>query len=310
MSLSTARSITNDRGITKTFLNNSFDRGLERANPFYPSIATIVSSTGADEEYGGLGSVPGMREWDGDRQFDTLRGAKFSIANRHFESGVEVLKTDIEDNRLIKYGSILEELGVEGMHHPDELMFELLIAGESQACFDGQSFFDTDHVWGDSTTQSNDLTATAASTTVPTAAEYRTAYHAARAAMLGFRRDNGKLFHRPTIQPISDLLMLVPSAEEEQARKAFDQPYLSGGESNFFMDTPRIMASSYLAAGKFYLLRIGQPLKPFIFQARQPLRRQTKGWDDQETKFVKFMIDARYNAGYLAWWNAVLTTWT
>ena len=310
MALATARSITDSRSLTRSFLNNNFDRGLERARPFYPEIATVIQSTGANEEYGGLGSVPGMREWIGDRRFDSLRGANFTIENRHWESGVEVLKTDIEDARLIKYGSILEELGIEAMHHPDELMFELLVAGESGLAFDGQAFFDTDHSWGDSGTQSNDLTATAASTTVPTAAEYRTAYHAARAAMLGFKRDNGKLFHRPTLAPITDLLMLVPTAEEEAARKAFDQPYLSGGESNFYMDTPKIMASSYLSAGKFYLLRIGQPLKPFVFQARQPLRRQTKGWEDQETKFVKFMVDARYNAGYLAWWNAVLTTWT
>jgi phage major head subunit gpT-like protein len=310
MSLDTARSITNNRALTKVFLNNNFDRGLERAAPFYPEIATVVPSVGADEEYGGLGSVPGMREWLGDRQFNTLRGAKFSIENKHWESGVEVLKTDIEDARLVKYGSILEELGMEAMHHPDELMFELLVAGESQACFDGQSFFDTDHAWGDSGTQSNDISSAAASGTSPTAAEYRTAYHAARAAMLGFKRDNGKLFHRPTIKPITDLLMLVPSTHEEAARKAFEQPYLASGESNFVMDTPRILATSYLTADKFYLLRIGQPLKPFVFQARQPLRRQTKGWDDQETKYVKFMVDARYNAGYLAWWNAVLTTWT
>ncbi|TXH49947.1 MAG: hypothetical protein E6Q97_21405 [Desulfurellales bacterium] len=310
MALDTARSIANNRALTKTFLNNNFDRGLERAEPFYPEIATVVQSTGADEEYGGLGSVPGMREWLGDRQFNTLRGAKFSIENKHWESGVEVLKTDIEDARLIKYGSILEELGMEAMHHPDELMFELMVAGESQVCFDGQYFFDTDHVWGDSGSQSNDLSSAAATGTSPTAAEYRTAYHAARSAMLGFKRDNGKLFHRPTIKPISDFLMVVPATHEEAARKAFEQPYLSGGEANFYMDTPRIMATPYLTADKFYLFRIGQPLKPFVFQARQPLRRQTKGWDDQETKWVKFMVDARYNAGYLAWWNAVLTTWT
>lgn len=305
MSLDTARAITNLRSLTQRF-----DAGVESASPFYPEIATVVQSSGADEEYGGLGSVPGIREWIGDRQFNTLRGAKFTIENRHWESGVEILKTDIDDARLVKYGPVLEELGREAMHHPDELMFELLIAGESQVCFDGQFFFDTDHAWGDSGSQSNDLTSAAASGTTPTAAEFRTAYHAARAAMLGFKRDNGKLWHRPTIKPLTDLLMLVPSTHEEQARKAFEQPYLSSGESNFTLDTPRIVATAYLTADKFYLLRTGQPLKPFIFQARQPLARQMKGMDDREFKDVKFMVDARYNAGYLAWWNAVLTTWT
>lgn len=305
MPLDTARAITNLRSLTQRF-----DAGAEAAMPFYPEIATVVQSDGSDEEYGGLGAVPGMREWIGDRQFQTLRGAKFTIANRKWESSVRVEKDDIDDARLVKYGPILEELGAEAAHHPDELMFELLIAGESQVCLDGQFFFDTDHAWGDSGTQSNDLSSAAATGTTPTAAEFRTAYHAARAALLGFRRDNGKLYHRPTIKPVTDLLMLVPSTHEEQAKKAFEQQYLASGETNFVLDMPRIVACSYLTADKFYLLRTGQRLKPFVFQARQPIQRQMKGMDDREFKDVKFMCDARYNAGYLAWWNAVLTTWT
>lgn len=305
MSLDTAKAITGLRSLTQRF-----DVGAESAMPFYPEIATTVRSTGADEEYGAIGSVPGIREWLGDRQFHTLRGAKFTIENRKWESSVQVEKDDIDDARLVKYGPVLEELGAEAMHHPDELMFELLIAGESQTCFDGQYFFDTDHAWGDSGTQSNDLTAAAATGTTPTAAEYRTAFHAARAAMLGFKRDNGKFFHRPTIKPLNDLLMLVPPSHEEAATKAFAQQYLSSGESNFILDPPTVMACSHLSADKFYLLRTGGRLKPFIFQERQPLRRQMKGMDDNEFKDVKFMVDARYNAGYLAWWNAVLTTWT
>jgi phage major head subunit gpT-like protein len=305
MALDTSRAITNLRSLT-----NKFDIAAESATPFYPRIATVVQSTGADEEYGALGNMPGMREWIGERQFQRLRGTKFTIANRTWESSIIIEREDIEDARLLKYEPAFQALGAEATYHPDELMFELLIAGETELCLDGQAFFDTDHSWGDSGTQSNDITATAASGTTPTEAEFRTAYHAARAKMLSFKRDNGKLFHRPIIGPISDFLVLVPPAHEETAKKAFTQPFLSGGESNFIMDQPTVLACTYLSADKFYLLRIGQPLKPFVFQARQPLQRQMKGMDDREFKDVKFMVDARYNAGYLAWWNAVLTTWT
>lgn len=305
MSLDTAAAVTDLRGLTQRF-----DAGAESSTPFYPEIATTVRSNGSDEQYGGLGSVPGMREWLGDRQFHTLRGAEFTIQNRHFESSVQIEKTDIEDARLLKYSPVLEELGAEAMHHPDELMFELLINGESQTCWDGQFFFDTDHAWGDSGTQSNDLTSAAATGTTPTADEFRTAFHAARAAMMGFKRDNGKYYHRPTIRPQGDLLLLVPSTHEEVATKAFAQQYLSSGESNFVLESPTVVATPYLSADKFYLLKTGGRLKPFIFQERQPLRRQMKGMNDIEHKDVKFMVDARYNAGYLAWWNAVVTTWT
>lgn len=304
MSLDTAKAITGLRSLTQ-----KFDMGRESAMPFYPTIATIVNSDGADEEYGGLGSVPGVREWVGDRVFNTLRGAKFTIENRKWESSVQIEKDDIDDARLVKYGPVLEELGREAEHHPDELMFEMLTGGESKTCLDGQFFFDTDHVWGDSGTQSNDLSATAATGTTPTEAECRTAYHAARAAMLGFKKDNGKYFHRPTLNPIGDLMLLVPPQHHYTWEAAIGKPYLSGGESNFILDQPRIISTPYLSADKFYLLRTGQPLKPFIFQNRQAINRQMKGMDDREFKDVKFMTDARYNCGYLAWWNAVLTTW-
>jgi phage major head subunit gpT-like protein len=173
MTIDTARTVATLRSLTQRF-----DMGREAASPFYPEICTVIPSNGADEEYGGLGSVPGVREWLGDRQFNTLRAAKFTIATREWESSVRIEKNDIDDARLLKYGPILEQMGMEAEHHPDELLFELLVAGESAACFDGQYFFDTDHSFGESGTQSNDLTYAAASGTTPTEAEFRAAYHA------------------------------------------------------------------------------------------------------------------------------------
>ncbi len=305
MALDTARAITSLRTLTVRF-----DEGVEAANPFYPTIATTVRSTGDRETYGGLGGVPGMREWLGDRQFHTLRGHRFEIANRLWESSVQVQKIDIDDSQLMQYGDILAELGEEAAYHPDELMFELLVAGESGLSFDGQFFFDTDHAYGASGTQSNDLTYAAATGTTPTSDEARDAYHAARAALLGFKRDNGKYYHRPTITPANDLLLLCKPAHQEAFVKGITAGLIGNGATNIVLDMPRIVAIPHLTADKFYLLRTGRRLKPFIFQAREPLSRQMKGLNDIEFKDVKFMTQARYNVGYGAWWNAVLTTFT
>jgi phage major head subunit gpT-like protein len=305
MALDTAAAITALRTLTV-----KFDEGRESATPFYPTIASVVRSTGASETYGGLGGVPGMREWLGDRQFHTLRGHRFEILNRHWENSVQVEKTDIDDAQLVQYEDILAEMGEEAEHHPDELMFELLIAGESGLAFDGQTFFDTDHSYGASGTQSNDLTQVCATGTTPTTDEARTAYHAARAALLGFKRDNGKLYHRPTINPMTDLLLLCKPDHQIIFETALNAQLVGNGVTNVVMDRPRIVAIPYLTADKFYLLRTGRRLKPFVFQARQPIHRQMKGLNDIEFKDVKFMTDARYNVGYGAWWNAVLTVFT
>lgn len=305
MSQNTARTLATLRGLTA-----KFDLMVQAAEPYYPSKSTLFPSRGADEQYGGLGNIPGVREWVGDRVFHSLRSQSFIIGNKHWEDSVVVEKDDIDDDRLGMYGPTFEQLAVEASYHPDELMLALQVNGDSQVCMDGQYFYDTDHSFGDSGTQSNKLTYDATTGTVPTEDEFRLAYEAAQLALLTFKRDNGKLFYRPTLKPITDLVLEVPSTMLGVASRALLKGLIDGGDTNLIINPPAkiVPIGSLTDANSFYLHRIGQPLKPFVFQARQPLKRQMKGLDDFEFKDVKFMTDARYNCGYLAWWNSVKMT--
>ena len=287
-----------------------FDNGVDSAQPFYPTVCYDASSVRSSEKYGWIGNMPGMREWVGDRQFSELRSANFVIDNKHFESSLAIKKTDIADDNLGQYGPIMEQLGIEAAHHPDELWFDALELGESTACFDGQFFFDTDHSWGKSGSQSNDLTSTVSDTSAVTVAELKTAIRSAVQQMLGFKNDQGKLYHRPTVSRLNDLTLLVPLALRDVAYDALESQLLSNS-TNVIVDRPTIVASPYLTSDvKFYLFKTGDPVKPFVFQQREPLSRMMKGLDDIEIKDVKFMTEARYNVGYFAWWTAVLTTLT
>ena len=307
MTLDTAKATVVLRGLTK-----QFDDGVRNATPFYPTLCNIVPSEGADEAYGFLGAVPGIREWLSDRQFKELRGGNFTITNKHWESSLLIKKTDIADGRMVKYGPVLQDLAAEATHHPDELLFAAMVAGESTACYDGQYFFDTDHSFGDSGTLSNDLTSAAATSTVPTVAEFLDAYHTARATMLKYKNDQGKLLNRPTSDGgLKNLLIVCNPDFELIVKTAIFAQLTGGGNSNIVLDAPRIVSTAYLTdTSKFYLFNMDGALKPFIFQAREPLSRQMKGMDDLETKDVKFMTEARYNLGYGAWWKAVLHTFT
>jgi phage major head subunit gpT-like protein len=305
MALDTAKAT-----VTLRTLTQRFDNRLKSATPFYPQISTIIQSDGFDESYGMLGSMPGIREWLGDRQFKELRAGTFTITNKHWENSLLIKKTDLADDRMGLYGPLMEDLAIEAAYHPDELFFTALVNGETTACFDSQYFFDTDHSWGDSGTQDNDLTYAAATSTVPTAAEFRGAFHAARAAMLKFKNDQGKLLNRPVSTGLTNLLCVVNPDFEVIAKEALTAQILSNN-SNVVVDAPRIVSSAYLTdSSKMYLFNLDGALKPFVFQAREPISRQMKGLDDIETKDVKFMTESRYNVGYLAWWKAVLTTFT
>jgi hypothetical protein len=302
MSLDTAAAIAKLRSLTV-----KFDQGAKRKAPFYPRVCTVVPSDGADEEYGFLGTMPAVREWLGDRVFKELSGAKFTLANRDWESSLRIEKKHIKDDRLGLYGPLLAQLGQRAMQHPDKLFFDLLQAGESSVCFDGQYFFDTDHAWGSSGSQSNDLTHNATDHTAVTAAEFRVAFHAARAKLLSFKDDQGEPLNQPTADGLSDLAVLVPPALDVVAHEAIDSVVL-GNNTNIVLDRPQIVVSPFLTSSvKFWTMNLGEVLLPFVFQAREPLSRGMKGLDDLEFKDVKFMTEARYALGYLAWWTAVQT---
>lgn len=314
MSLQTASYQAVQRDLTVVF-----NETVQSAAPFYPEICTIQSSSGADEKYSWLGGLPGMREWIGPRRFEQLRAADYTLANKEWESSLEVEKNAVDDDRMGGLRTQMAMLGEEAAYHPDELLFENVVnQAESVACFDGQYFYDTDHEWGDSGTQSNDLTYNATDHTAVTAVEFRAAFHQALEALLGFKNDQGKPFIRPRVGKLGDLVITVPLSLYKVANQAFDQQKISGGEDNFLLEIPRVVCVQYMGAGydngsdvKFDLFHTGGMLKPFVFQARRPLRPvQWKGMDDAETKILKAMTDARYNIGYLAWWKAVRTTFT
>jgi len=305
MALDTAKAT-----VTLRTLTQKFDLRVAAATPFYPQMCTVVPSDGADEAYGLLGNMPGVREWLGDRKFNELRAGQFVIANKLWEDSILIKKTDLADDRMGMYGPVMEDLAIEASYHPDELFFTSLVAGESTACFDGQYFFDTDHSWGDSGAQSNSLTYAAATGTVPTSTEFKAAFHAARAAMLKFKNDQGKLLNRPISTGLSNLLILVNPDFEQVAKEAVTAVMISN-TSNVVVDAPRVVSSAYLTdTSKMYLFNLDGAYKPFVFQAREPISRMMKGLDDIETKDVKFMTQARYNLGYFAWWKGVLTTFT
>lgn len=305
MTLDTAKAVVVLRGLTGKFV-----KAVQAATPFYPTVCNIMPSQGADENYGMLGDMPGVREWLGDRLFKELRAGTYSIVNKEWESSLLIKKNDIADDRIGLYPTLMENLAAEAAYHPDELFFQALIAGESSVCIDGQYFYDTDHAWGDSGTQSNLKTYNAQDHTAVTATEFLAAYHQARSAMVKFKNDQGKLLNRPVIGRQSQLLCLVPPELELAATTAFTSEII-GNATNVVLDKPRVVASAHLtSAVKWHLFNLQGTLKPFIFQARRPLGWSTKGADDREFKDVKFMTDARYNMGYCAWWTAVQTEFT
>lgn len=284
-----------------------FLKAYNTATPVWSRFATKTTSTGASEEYGWLGNVPGIREMNGERMPKGLSSYDYVIKNKEFEGTVEVRQTDIDDNKIATKEALVTALGNRAALFPDKLIFDLINA--NGLAYDGQNFFDTDHEEGLSGAQSNALAGAdiGASTTLTEAV-----YEAAKQRLASFLDDQGEVQY----DDVGKVLLLVPLALEGPAKKLFRQT-VGGGDSNIYADDADVLASARLTNPKvFYVLNVSTGLMPFIYQEREFVPMEYDGGTaTQEGSHERFMRRRllfgpyiRANAGYADWRTAVRVT--
>lgn len=178
---------------------------ISQASMLFPTDQEI-------ENYKWLGFSPSLRQWVGGRQKKSVRVNGVSITNVLYES---TLGISVDDKRRDKTGQIdirIAEMVDDAINHWATLLTTLIINGESQACYDGQFFFDTDHSEGDSGTQTNDLAVgdysdmNVGTATNPTADELASVIMKMIQHLYGFKNDQG----RPMNQMARKFLVMVP----------------------------------------------------------------------------------------------------
>ena len=81
-------------------------------------IVMTVPSASRDETYGWLGQFPSMREWVGPRHVKNLVANGFVIANRKFESTLEISRDDIADDKPLAVQADVPGYGTDGAPSP------------------------------------------------------------------------------------------------------------------------------------------------------------------------------------------------
>lgn len=135
-------------GILFKALNMAFRQAFDGALTVWDQIAMNVPSTAGENIYPWLGQSTQFREWVGDRVHQNLKLHDYRIKNKTFENTVTVPREAIEDDQYGVFSPMAAQLGQDAKEHPDLLLFSLIKAGFSTACYDGQYFFDTDHPVG------------------------------------------------------------------------------------------------------------------------------------------------------------------
>ena len=135
-------------------LKTTFDARMEITETYWEKVASKVPSTGKSNDYKWLGAFPMLREWIGERQIQNISAYEYLIRNKSFEATIGVDRDDIEDDNLGVYVPVVEQLADSSKKHPDKLIFDLMVNGFSNTCYDGEIFFSAAHPVG-GTTYSN-----------------------------------------------------------------------------------------------------------------------------------------------------------
>ncbi len=220
----------------------------------------VVPSTGKENDYSWLSRFPKMREWIGDKVVKALAAFNYTIRNKDWEATVEVERNDIEDDQIMGYALQAKGAGQSAAELPADIVFALLSKGFTNLCYDGQPFFDTDHLSGGKSV-SNKGTKKLAVTSLAAA---KASYGAARTAMRSLKDDEGaSLKIRPTIP-------VVPPALEDDANYLMTADRFPDNTPNPYKGTAEVLVVPELTSDTArFLLDTSKPVKPLIYQERK-----------------------------------------
>lgn len=307
MSLGTAKLAAIDNTV-----RTIFDNRIRAYTPYYRDVCLVKPSTRRKEDLGWVGAMPSVTEWADERTFKELRSADYSVTAKKYQLAIQALRDDIEDDQYGYLQGKTEDVAARAVRHPDKLLVDMLNASESTLCYDGQYLVDTDHSYGDSGSQSNELTYAAATGTDPTADEFQQATYQAIETMAAYKDDQGEFIHGSILDgDMSGYTALVPLAMYKRARVAFGAIQNASGASNVQVyRPPQVKIINGLSSNAaWYLVKTEGNRKPFYFQDRRQWS-SVKMVDDPKSQFVEWMADARYAIAPLFWDCIVKTTFT
>lgn len=269
-------------------------------------IAPMVMNTQSSsnkEKYGWLGNVASLVEWRDSRKLKGIRDYDYTLANKHYESTLQVDRDDIEDDL---YGGIqvrIQDLARKALIHPRQLFFEKVVAGEVELCFDGQPFYSLTHKYfADDAAQSNLHTGTKAGT-YPTASEISSDFEQVRAKMREFKDDTGEPFNEGEL----DLMIVAGANLEGVLDKVFGADLLENS-TNTLKGAAKYMVSSRLSGSDWYVFENSGALKAMIKQDRQAARFDALEATSENGfmhKTYKYGIDYRVGFGYGLWQKSI-----
>ena len=293
-------------GLSVSGLRSEFFQRYDATQTYFADLSTRIPSTKDKENYKWLGSISRMREFGTGRLARGVRTESYDVENLKYESTLEIDRDEIDDDQTGQIRVRVQELAVRAATHKDYLISQLLINGATAGflSYDAVTYFNAAHISGASGSQSNLLAPAATAPTSPTTAEFSKALKAAIAAMLALRDDAGD----PMSISAAGLVCVVPPSMYMTALETVNAT-LVASTTNILAGAARVIAFPWLSLGTtWYLLKVDNVLRPFIFQDRSPVEfTALENQSDEGFRREKYLygVRARYRLTYAMWQYAV-----
>jgi len=251
----------------------------------WKQIAMPVNSNGPSEKYAWLGAVPGLREFKSERIPGTLSEFDYEISNKKWESTLAVDRVAIEDDQTGQIMLAVQSLAAKAAKHYTTLTTSAFDLAFSTTIYDGQNFFDADHVGGSNYLgTAKDITGTNVD--------------AAELLLAGQTDDRG--------EPLgySGTHLIVGPALAPAANKLVNQAVLATGESNPYFGRYKVIVLPHLGTSskKWALADLNEGLMPFVVQIRVAITLIAKTDLNSDKAFDRDIFEwgtrARHNVGY------------
>lgn len=303
----------------RTQYSQIFQETFLKQEILWPKLAQLVTSKTESETHVWMDRIPQLRRWLGDRVLQGAALLDYVLTNLPFELTLELDKHRIEDNKIAAFEPVVRGIAAQAKKWPDTLLFNpstapipgALANGQNVITYDGVGFFSTAHPINaydaGAGTQRNYYASGLALTPVN--------FGIARQTMRSLKGADGlPLGVRPK-------LLVVPSALETTGIQILQNQWIApaaatyGGAAGVLQPNPFYGTADLLVVDDlsgqdttWYLLDPSGPVKPFIFQLRQPAQFVMKTKPDDPAVFsrhaVQYGVDVRGAVGYGPWFLA------
>lgn len=283
--------------VNRTF-KVAFLEALGQAARWSDQLCDVVPMSKGELKLKWGARTSGVHEWLDERIKRSMRVYDTQLVAKKWANGFEVDGADLEDDDsgLRLYRGSIAEMADDFAEHKHQLIIDRLnggFAGAQGLAYDGQFFFDSDHV---------DDPAGGAQSNVTNAVLSATAFRNARSAMRKIKKPTGLIAN---LEPDK---IIVPVELEGTAQDIFQVEKLASGATNPNYNAVSVIVEPRLtSATAWFLWDSKKPLKPFIFGNRRAVGMRTKGNGDPNSDAAfdrdkyEWGGDGRYNAAFGFW---------